>query len=50
MQKQINMKKMPNNKGNRQTSFFRFATVPQTCLSERLLTEKTKEGKGKQMC
>ena len=29
--------------------FFRFATVPSTCLSERLLTERTKEGKGKQM-
>ena len=39
---------MHNKKGNRQTSFF--ATVPQTCLWERLWTEKTKEGKGKQMC
>ena len=46
----IEMKKVPNKKVNRQTCFFRFATVLSTCLSERLLTEKTKEGKGKQMC
>ena len=31
MQRQITMKKVPNKKGIRQTSFF-FATVPQTCL------------------
>ena len=36
---------MPTKKVNRQTSFFFFATVPQTCLCERLWTEKTK-GKG----
>ena len=32
MQKQINMKKVTNKKGIRQTSFLFFATVPQTCL------------------
>ena len=31
MQRQINMKKVPNNKGSRQTRYF-FATVPQVCL------------------
>ena len=50
VQRQINMKKVHNKKVNRQTCFFRFATVLSTCLSERLWTEKTKEGKGKHMC